>query len=259
MEQVVTEKSEKISAKQATSHQYFLRSIPLFKGLSPAALQELLAHSRAMRYGRHEPVFRIGEPARYFYIVVSGWVKLYRETRDGHEAVLGVSGTRDVFGKTAVLSHGAHSYNAEAVSETTMLLVSKIFIQHMLQHHTEYDHFLSHLLEAGLRDWSQRELHIEHLAQLTASQRVACFLLRSCGGMAQGETHLMLPYEKALLAGHLGMSAETFSRAIGRLASLGVEAKQGHEVIIHDIDALRHYVCGHCSATINECVFGDKE
>ena len=70
--------------------QALLGTLPLFKGMAPALLQTLLADASVRRYTRHFLLFLQGEPAVRFYVVFDGWVKLFRETPDGHETVIAV-------------------------------------------------------------------------------------------------------------------------------------------------------------------------
>jgi hypothetical protein len=50
-----------------------------------------------------------------------------------------------------------------------------------------------------------------------------------------------LPYDKALIAGRLGMQPESLSRAFARLKQIGVHIEQ-NIAIIDDVGRLRHYV-----------------
>ena len=49
---------------------------------------------------------------------------------------------------------------------------------------------------------------------------------------------MTLPYDKAVLAGALGMAPEALSRAFPALRAQGVEVR-GREILVSDPDALR--------------------
>lgn len=235
----------------------FLKKIPLFHDFSDNIMGEVMENARLRHYRKHDVLFMTGDSAEFFRIIINGWVKLYRETRGGHEVIVSVLTNNDVFGKTAVLSKGVYAYTAEAVTDVTMLMIPAAFMLYMAEHHKEYDHFLAKFLEAELNEVNQLGLHAEHLGQMTSAQRVGCFLLRLCQEQMEGSITLHLPYEKALAAGRLGMTAETFSRSLNQLSGLGVETK-GSDVTIHNIAQLRSQVCEHCSATILECRLGEE-
>lgn len=74
----------------------------------------------------------------------------------------------------------------------------------------------------------------------SAQQRVAAYLL-SLTTASAGEAVVDLPYEKHLLASLLGMTPENFSRALGRLAPLGVRVS-GARLRLARVEALRDLV-----------------
>jgi hypothetical protein len=67
----------------------------------------------------------------------------------------------------------------------------------------------------------------------TGAQRVAEFLLSLCDG-ATRTCSIVLPYEKTLLAGRLGLKPETLSRTFRKLQAVGVEVKSS-TVTIKDL------------------------
>jgi CRP-like cAMP-binding protein len=62
--------------------------IPVLHGLKPEALAILLAEASVTDVRPGQALFRQGEPAVAFFIIVDGWIKLYRVTPAGDEAVL---------------------------------------------------------------------------------------------------------------------------------------------------------------------------
>lgn len=248
---------------QSYPHQYsttlpyknFLRCISLFCEFSESSLNEMLAHTRIKRYTKNNILFMTGDRAEYFHIITQGFVKLYRQTRDGHESVLSILTERDIFGKAAILNNGIYAYSAESISDVEMLSIPAAFMLKMAQSRQDYDHFLSKFLETELNEINQLGLHAEHLGQMTSAERVGCFLLRMCGARENESATFMLPYEKSLMAGRLGMTAETFSRCLSQLSMLGVETKNS-EVTIYNLEQLQAHICERCSATRAECVLG---
>jgi CRP-like cAMP-binding protein len=80
---------------------------------------------------------------------------------------------------------------------------------------------------------------IEQLKAHTGAQRVAEFLTSLCK-VEQGSCKIGLPYDKALIAGRLGMQPESLSRAFSRLRQIGVHIEQ-NTALIDDIARLRLY------------------
>ena len=83
---------------------------------------------------------------------------------------------------------------------------------------------------------------IEALKAQTGAQRVAEFLVGLCKDRdAAGRRTIVLPYDKALIAGRLGMKPESLSRAFQRLRDYGVRI-DSNKAEIADIETLRRLV-----------------
>jgi CRP-like cAMP-binding protein len=78
---------------------------------------------------------------------------------------------------------------------------------------------------------------VEQLKAQSGIQRVAEFLAALCPAETGPHT-IALPYDKALIAGRLGLKPESLSRAFAKLRSVGVEVRAAH-VVVKDISRLR--------------------
>jgi hypothetical protein len=75
-----------------------IRASPMFAGLSYPDLTALAAAAREERISARRYVFTEGDDARWFCLVASGRVKIFRESRDGREVVLELLGPGEPFG-----------------------------------------------------------------------------------------------------------------------------------------------------------------
>jgi CRP-like cAMP-binding protein len=78
---------------------------------------------------------------------------------------------------------------------------------------------------------------VEQLKARTGAQRVAEFLLE-LAPCQDGSCDVILPYDKALIAGRLGLKPESLSRAFARLRDYGVTVKLNNASIV-DLQKLR--------------------
>lgn len=239
------------------SYRFFLKSVPLFAGFSAPALDALLERASVRDHPKDKLLFLTGDAADYFHVILDGWIKLFRETRDGHESVVSVLTRGDLFGRTALLKDGSFPYSAQTVTKSTLLLIPASFMRHMMENPRDFGDFLPKFLEGGLNEMNQQGLEAEHLAQMTSAQRVGCFLLKMCGSQREGSITFTLPYEKSLVAGRLGMTPESFSRSLNQLSAMGVETKHA-AVTVHNIAQLQASVCEHCSAMKKECGLSEE-
>ena len=69
-----------------------LRALPLFSGLPVDSLADLLTDAVVRVHAKRKVVFDQGDPVTHFFVVLSGWVKLFRLRPDGTEVVMEIFG-----------------------------------------------------------------------------------------------------------------------------------------------------------------------
>lgn len=220
------------------NHVNLLRTLPLFSGFTPDELLHFTqrAELREFRKGMH--IFSHGEPAEHFYVMLEGWVKLYRANKDGEETVISLATKGNSFSEVATFDGSDYPYGAQVVGGTAKLLVIPASI--IRQKVQQSPDLALKMLSSMAHHTNQLSFTFEHITKLTTAQRLGCFLLKLSMDRRY-KTQLQLPYNKYLVASRLGMQAETFSRAMKRLTTdLGITFK-GREVTIPNIDALQNY------------------
>jgi CRP-like cAMP-binding protein len=219
-----------------TEHLDLARRCLLLANVPRESQDAILSTARARHLERGATVFLQGERASAVYIVVEGWVKLYRIAPSGAEAVVGVFTRGHSFGEAVAFTHDTYPVSAECATDCTLLRLETDGILRLIR--DEPGLALS-LLSATFAHLHRLVAQIEQLKAQTGAQRVAEFLLElaPCG---TGHCEVTLPYDKVLIAGRLGMKPESLSRAFAKLRQQGVTVKQ-NLAVIEDIDALRVY------------------
>lgn len=210
--------------------------VPLFAGLDTSALAELLADALVRRFPRNALLFLEGEPAGQFYVVLDGWVRLYRQTPDGRESVIALFARGESFAEAVMFLGGRFPVSAAVVDEARLLVVPARSFRRALRSDNELCFKMMASMAVHLRRLVGQ---VEQLTVRSSSERVAQFLLRLARDGAESAI-VHLPYDKGLIAARLGMQPETFSRALAKLRPLGVET-HGSRVTIRDTAALRRH------------------
>ena len=209
---------------------------PLLAGMPPDDAQDILSHSAISTFDRGQTIFLQGETAKAVFIVMSGWVKLYRITPNGSEAIVGVFTKGRSFGEAVAFRGDTYPVSAEAVTQCTLL---RIEASDYLRKIRETPEAAIALLSATFAHLHNLVEQVEALKSRTGAQRVAEFLceLSDC---EDGACEVVLPYDKVLIAGRLGMKPESLSRAFAKLKKEGVVIHQ-NKARIGDIRHLREY------------------
>lgn len=217
----------------------------LFHALGEPRLIEFAQAAHAATHDKGHILFLSGDSATQFFLITSGWIKLYRETQDGTQAVIDILTSGHIFGDTSLFEDDLYPYSAEVVEKSEILS----FPLGLLKQEIETNHrFAKAMLTSMARYRRQQDLEIEHRAIQNAPQRIGCFLLRLTPQREGDLVTVRLPYDKTLIATRLGMQPETFSRALARLRDeTGIRIK-GTIVEMESLARLTEYSCGACSS-----------
>jgi CRP-like cAMP-binding protein len=204
-----------------------IRQTPMLGGLSPEAIANLLRDATVTHHEQGYVMFSQGDPADAFFIVLQGWIKVYRLSSSGAEAVVGIFTRGQSFAEAAAIPGGAYPAYGEAVTDVRVVRFSARRLFDRIREAPE-------IALAMLASTSQH-LHllvrqIEALKAHTGAQRIAEFLLE-LAPEDSGACVVELPYDKALIAARLGMKPESLSRAFHKLKNYGVDIRQRHAEI----------------------------
>lgn len=222
-------------------YQNLLREHPLFAELNNEQMNELLEHSRLLNLEKDEHVFRHNETCEYFCYVISGSMKIYRLTPGGQEKVLEVIGDRSTFAE-AMMFMDVKKYvaSAQAILPTQLLLIPNTVYANIVRENPDTAMALLGSLSMRLH---RRLNEIEILSLKNATHRVIRYLLsqglRMCGDC--NTLSFELPMTKRLVAGHLSIQPETFSRIIHNLDNEGLVRVDGRLICILDREKLENY------------------
>lgn len=218
---------------------------PMFREVGRDVLTRLFGDRHPMSFAPRQHIFSQGDKADGFFLILDGWVKIYRITPAGEEAVVGLFARGESFAEAAVLQGSVYPASAEAASQLRALKIDSARFNKAM----ESEPGLAAALLGSIVAHTERMFEeIASLKLKSAPRRLADFLLRHAPQEARGagqETHdgarearggvravtVVLPYEKSLLAGRLGMTPETLSRALARLRKLGVAVERDHVAI----------------------------
>ncbi|MCI2393952.1 Crp/Fnr family transcriptional regulator [Aliiroseovarius sediminis] len=212
------------------------RNSLLMRALPDVHVDAILSQATWRHYERGETLFMQEDPADAIHIVLDGWVKLYRMTRGGTEAVVSVFTRGESFGEAVALRKLPYPVSAEAATGCEIMHIPTNVLVQIVKQDPEVA--LS-ILSSTFTHLHGLVTQLEQLKAKTAPQRVAEFLLGLCDGSPQ-DCSIKLPYDKVLIAGRLGMKPESLSRAFSRLGTFGVKIDKSR-AIIDDVQMLRDY------------------
>ena len=216
-----------------------VRRAPLLAGLPENVLDRMLGETRVVEYKRGKLLFVRGEPAERFFLLLDGWVKVFRDTPEGEQTVLGVMKPGETVAEAAIFMQRNYPASAEVVEDARLLDIPALPFVTLIREDNDLALRLLGALSLRLR---QMVVHIEHIQARSTSQRLGDFLLTLCDA-EHGEAVVRLPYDKTLVAARLGMKPESLSRALAKLRTFGVLTR-GNIVELNDVQRLREHCLG---------------
>lgn len=215
-----------------------LRQCPLFGAVDDQGIEALGAVAQICRFAAGQRIFNEGEPCPGLFIVADGQVRIYKTNSDGKTHVLHMASPGQTFAEVAVLGGFELPASAEAVLDTTCVLLPKLALIETLKKH----HELSLQMMQGMAFWVRTLVtQLEGMTLRDAKGRVAKFLLDKT---SEGTPRLKLDLSNRDLASHLNLTSETLSRTMRQLEEDGIIHRPSvRDICVLNRQALR-YIAG---------------
>lgn len=220
-----------------------LAVLPLFQEMTPQELERLAHGCRLRRFGRGDPIFRVGEACEEFHASVTGQVKLFALSPAGQEKVIELIGPGHTFAEALLFTDKPYIVNAQALTDALVLSVHKDAITAEI---ARDGRFALRML-AGI----SRRLHglvrdVQAYALDSGVQRVIGYLLRelppdTTEPRSDTERRVSLPVSKATIASRLSLTPEYFSRVLRELEAHGLIEMDKRDILIPDVHRLAEY------------------
>lgn len=235
-----------IQQQQVAAAQKDEGTTSIFQGLSPESLQFLLAHSHTRDYAPQEQIVAQGDQVSSLYLILQGQVKTVRLNDSGAEATIRLLRTGETFMDAVLFMGGPSPIGAVALEATTVLRVPADIVKiHILQD----PQFSANMLRIVTAHYKNAIQQIDSIVTKAPVERLGYYLLRQHLEQGVDKLDIDLSFQKAMIANQLGMTPETFSRALAQIKKMGIDVEQKH---IHLKDSFS--LCNFCDwETMNIC------
>jgi CRP-like cAMP-binding protein len=225
-----------MSAKEMVA---FLTQSPAFAGLPTREIEALARVALEERHRARSTVFMEGDPARWFYLVKTGHVKIVRHSKTGKDVVLELLGPGEVFGGVAVIEKRAYPAAAEATESTVVVKIPADPMIALADRHPTFIREMARLIGRRLRAAHDS---VTSLAVDPVEARLAAALVRLAEREGtRGKDGVTLPFHltRQSLADMTGTTVETTIRVTGRWLKEELLQDVGGRLVLADLDALR--------------------
>jgi len=220
----------------------FFKGLTLFIHIPDEEVARFSDAAQIKNYKKGQILYSESEPAAFFHIICSGWIKLFHTTAEGEEMILAMLTRDSVTGVKPLFEQERFTMSAQVVEDAEIFSIPLALLKERLRTNNQLAlNMISYMVQQQRR----YELHQEQYFLYSAPQRIGCFLLGLCPALEQKDgVILKLPYDKVLIASALGMKAPTFSRALNILREETGIHITGTSVTIDSMQRLLTFVDG---------------
>src|SRR2546421_2401501 len=218
-----------------------LGGVPVFSTLERGDLERIAQLAVPRDFEPGEVVFREGDSSDTCYVVSGGRGRAIRSHPDGRTITLATFGPGDIFGELALFEDELRSATVEAIERTSVLGVLGPDMRRLMNEHAEISARLVIALGRRLRETNER---LSRQSFQTVQSRVAVVLSQLVEQeLADGQQgDVLVTATQADLAQLAGSSRESASRFLAVLERAGVISQGRGRLVVHDHEALKHYV-----------------
>jgi len=175
-------------------------------------------------------IFFEGDRAEHVIAIREGNLRICRQLHDGRRVITGFLSSSDIVG---VSFQNRYLYSAEALDNVAFQRLTKVSFDKELMARPDLRHaLLSKLCDEVAAAQDQMVL----LSCKSAEERLCAFLLarlQSSVSQGGGPNVIWLPMTRLDIADYLGLTIETVSRTITKLAGQGIlSADRRHEILV---------------------------
>lgn len=215
------------------SDQQVVRALHLFAKMRESNFHALMNAALLQTFPPHVVFIREGELPDFLHVLVEGAVEMYA-SHAGRETTLQVIVPTTTFILAPVILEQVPLQSARTLVKSRVLIIPGDAVRDIFGRDSAFARAVVAELALRFRDLV-RALKGQKLR--TSTERLANWILQT--DARNGLTgHVILPFEKRLLASLLGMTPENLSRSFGALASHGVRT-EGRGIVIKDREKLK--------------------
>ena len=210
-----------------------LRRVSVFQNASDEDLRLIAGHAIERSIEEGEFFFYQGDPATYFYVLISGRAKLMQTNTAGQQVNLRTINEWQMFGALGAVREGAtYPASAQAMENSTALAVRSEYLHEMMATRPYISFDLMKLMTSYIQEMQER---YRELATEKVERRVARTMLRMAAQMGtRTEKGVELSFTRQDLAEMSGTTLYTVSRILSDWERQGLVEAGRERVVIRN-------------------------
>lgn len=220
---------------------WHLKNTQLFEDLSEEELEQLSRITPYKRFKAGDVIYHMEDPADALYFIREGMVKISMYFPNGKEMIVALFGQYDAFGELLLLPSERRPNQAEAVMDTTLIVLPENDFQRLLAQQPKIAMKFIQVMSTNL--W-QAQMRFAEVGAFDAPGRLANLLLRLAhdfGKEGDRGTVIDLNLTQQDLSKMIGATRETVSHCLARLLEYGAVRRRRAPIAV-DMAKLQQFL-----------------
>ena len=214
--------------------QSLISDLPVFEGLSPEALEDILKRAHARHYAKGVAVFSQNETAHSFFLLLHGRLRVTQVTPHGEQIVVRFVSPGDLFGVAMALGRSDYPGTATAIVDSLALLWPSAAWPEMIGRHPALAGNAMRVIGRRLQDAHRR---LREISTEDVERRVAHAVLKladEAGKASSAGTAIDFPLSRRDIAEMTATTLHTVSRIMSAWEAAGVVEGGRQRIAIRD-------------------------
>jgi CRP/FNR family transcriptional regulator, nitrogen oxide reductase regulator len=218
----------------ATVDRSLVAELPLFAGLAPDALDDILVEARAVHHAKNSVVFEEGGDANSFFVLVHGHVRATKTTPDGQQVVVRYVVPGEVFGVAMAIGLARYPATATAVDDSVVLVWPAAIWPRLVE---KYPALATNALQTVGSRLQDTHTRVVEMSTEQVERRIAHALLRlaeQAGRKVEAGVEIDFPISRQDIAEMTGTTLHTVSRILSAWEQQGLVEGGRQRIVIRN-------------------------
>jgi CRP-like cAMP-binding protein len=215
-----------------------IADLPLFSGVAAAELEDILRGARTQRFAKNATVFRQGDQAHAFFLLLHGHVRASKITPGGEQVVVRYVAPGETFGVATAIGLQCYPATATAVDDSIVLAWPAASWPKLVE---RYPSLAANTLRAVGTRLQESHTRVIEISTQPVEQRVAHALLRlakQSGRQLEQGVEIAFPIGRQDIAQMTGTTLHTVSRLLSGWEQRGLIASSRQRITLRDLQQL---------------------
>jgi CRP-like cAMP-binding protein len=215
-----------------------INALPTFSAMGESDLDDVIAHATSQRIPQGEAVFRQGEIAKSFFVLLHGRLKVVKVAPDGSQFVVRFVNPGDLYGIAKALRRPDYPATALALVDSVTLVWPSTIWDELAAAHPA---FAGNVMQMMGQRLDEAHTRLKELSTEEVASRVAHTLLRlvtQSGREAKEGVVFDFTLTQQDIAEASGTTLHSVSRVFSTWEKAGLVSTGRRKIVVHDVKGL---------------------